>query len=109
MQRQPAGTSARAFDGGDALDVRGPRLAVTTSSVGTLIAYATAPDEVAADGSGSHSPDTRSLLEWIDDPGLEIKEVFQRVRQDLIRKTDGRQVPWENSSLVGGGIYLGGD
>ncbi len=78
------------------------------STVGTLIAFATAPNQVAADGDGSHSPYTEALLEWIGTPGLEIGEVFRKVRADVISASGGRQIPWENSSLIGEGIYLGG-
>jgi ankyrin repeat protein len=82
---------------------------LTHNSVGTLIAFATAPDNVAADGAGPHSPYTEALLRWLDEPGLEIGQVFRRVRQDVIERTGGRQVPWENSSLVGDGIFLAGE
>jgi hypothetical protein len=30
------------------------------------------------------------------------------VRKDVLAATRQQQVPWENSSLVGGGIYLAG-
>ncbi|MGH0037121.1 MAG: caspase family protein [Myxococcota bacterium] len=76
-------------------------------SIGTLVAYATSPGQIAVDGSGNHSPYTAALVEWLPHPDLEIGEVFRRVREQVIRDTEGRQVPWENSSLVGGGIYLG--
>ena len=39
---------------------------------------------------------------------MEIGEVFRRLREEVIHTTDGNQVPWENSSLIGDGIYLGG-
>jgi len=82
-------------------------LAITRrASVGTLVAYATAPDEVAADGSGRHSPYTTALLRWLGEPGLEIGQMFRRVREEVIQETGGRQIPWESSSLVGEGIYL---
>jgi uncharacterized caspase-like protein len=74
--------------------------------VGTLIAYATAPNKEAIDGTRKHSPYTMALLKWLGVPGLEIGEVFRRVREDVMKATDRQQIPWENSSLVGGGIYL---
>ena len=77
--------------------------------MGTLIAFATSPNQVAADGEGTHSPYTEALLQWIGTPGLEIGEVFRRVRADVIEASSGRQIPWENSSLIGDGIYLGGE
>jgi len=77
-----------------------------SSTIGTLIAFATAPNKVAADGTGRHSPYAEAFLRWVGEPGLEIAEVFRRVREDVVKATNGRQVPWENSSLIGGGIYL---
>lgn len=77
-----------------------------SSAIGTLIAFATAPNKVAADGAGRHSPYAEAFLRWVGEPGLEIAEVFRRVREDVVKATNGRQVPWENSSLIGGGIYL---
>jgi peptidoglycan hydrolase-like protein with peptidoglycan-binding domain len=76
-------------------------LAALRSGVGTLIAYATEPDNVALDGSGEHSPFTQALLEHIETPGLEIRQLMTRVRQDVIQATGRAQVPWDHSSLVG--------
>jgi len=66
------------------------------------------PAEFAVDGTDRHSPYTRALLRWLPEPGLEISEVFRKVRQDVLDATRQQQVPWENSSLVGDGIYLAG-
>ena len=76
-------------------------LAPLQSGVGTLIAYATAPDTVALDGQGGHSPFTASLLTHIETPGLEIGQLLKKVRADVIGATDKAQVPWDHSSLVG--------
>ncbi|MGE3541168.1 MAG: caspase domain-containing protein [Candidatus Tectimicrobiota bacterium] len=67
----------------------------------TLIAYATAPNEVAADGSGQNGVYTDHLLRNLTEPGLKVEEVFKRTRFAVRQETDGRQVPWENSSLEG--------
>ena len=76
-------------------------LAPLQGGVGTLIAYATAPDTVALDGKGDHSPFTASLLAHIETPGLEIGQLLKKVRADVIGATDRAQVPWDHSSLVG--------
>jgi len=65
----------------------------------TLIAFATDPGNVAADGVGIHSPYTRSLLRTLQKPGLTVESVFRRVREDVQFNTDGFQTPWENTSL----------
>ena len=76
-------------------------LAPLQGGVGTLIAYATAPDTVALDGTNGHSPFTASLLAHIETPGLEIGQLLKKVRADVIGATDKAQVPWDHSSLVG--------
>jgi hypothetical protein len=80
----------------------GQGLASIQSAVGTLIAYATQPDNVALDGDGQrNSPFTTALLRHIATPGLEISTLIRRVRADVIAATQKKQVPWDHSSLVG--------
>ena len=79
----------------------GKGLARVSSGVGMLVAYATQPGAVAADGTGRHSPFTGALLKHIAAPGLEVRQVLSRVRERVLRETGGRQVPWDNSSLTG--------
>ena len=67
---------------------------------GSFIAFATAPGEVAEDGEGDNSPFTTSLLQRIDERGLDIARLMRRVRLDVQSNTGGRQTPWSNSSLV---------
>lgn len=76
-------------------------LAQTLAPRGTFIAYATAPGNVAEDGSGDNSPYTSALVEAVKTPGLKIEDVFKQVRRDVALQTDGRQTPWENSSIYG--------
>ena len=76
-------------------------LAQQDSSIGSLIAFATQPNNIALDGSGRNSPFTQALLKHLKTPGLEIRTMLARVRNDVIAATGGKQVPWENSSLTG--------
>ena len=78
----------------------GRGLARIESGLGTLIAYATQPDNVALDGVGNHSPFTQALLNNIATPGVEIRQMLTRVRQEVITETDRQQVPWDHSSLL---------
>ena len=64
-----------------------------------LIAYATAPHEVAADGEGEHSPYTAALLEHLDTPGLSVHDLFTHVTEAVQKRTGGKQLPWTHSSL----------
>jgi tetratricopeptide (TPR) repeat protein len=79
----------------------GSGLAAIQSAVGTLIAYATQPENVALDGDGRNSPFTAALLKHMATPSLEISALMKRVRADVIAATHEKQVPWDHSSLVG--------
>ncbi len=70
------------------------------TGIGTLIAFATQPDNVAYDGEGDHSPFTRALLDHLETPGMDVALVMRRVRQDVIQTSNGQQVPWSYSSLT---------
>ena len=75
--------------------------AYSAVGTGTLIAYATAPGQTALDGQGADSPFTTSLLHNIKTPGLEIRQVLTRVRAEVASATGNKQIPWDNSSLMG--------
>jgi formylglycine-generating enzyme required for sulfatase activity len=78
----------------------GHGLARVETGIGTLIAFATQPGNVALDGDSEHSPFTAALLKHIETPGLDISILMRKVRQDVIAATSSRQVPWDNSSLT---------
>jgi hypothetical protein len=81
-------------------------LARMDATKGTLIAYATSPGDVAADGSGENSPYTEALSKALLTPGLTVERVFKEVRNSVVAATNNRQVPWEASSLTGGDFYF---
>ena len=69
---------------------------------GTLIAFATDPKSTALDGMpGANSPFTKALLAHIEDPGVPIGTVMDRVRAEVYEATMKRQTPWVNTSLIG--------
>lgn len=76
-------------------------LASVDAPSGTLIAYATAPGSVANDGPGNNGTYTGELIRAIQSPGVKIEDVFKHVRSAVREDTQGRQVPWEASSLEG--------
>ena len=80
-------------------------LAAMDAAKETLIAYATAPGSVAADGDGRHGVYTEALLEALVVPGLQVEEVFKKVRIEVERRTNGKQIPWESSSLTGDFVF----
>lgn len=80
-------------------------LAKMDAPTGTLLAYSTAPGKVAEDGSGNNSTYTKALARAIKTPGAKVEEVFKTVRVNVVDRTQGRQVPWESSSLTGDFIF----
>jgi uncharacterized caspase-like protein len=72
----------------------------------TLVAYATAANALADDGSDRHSPYTTALLKHLETPGLEINLLFGRVRDSVFEATAGRQTPFTYGSLGGDPFYL---
>ena len=87
---------------GDTLKTADARqgLARADYGVGSLIAFSTEPGAVAYDGLGALSPYTSALVRHITAPNEEIRRALTLVRREVIAATGGRQVPWENSSLV---------
>lgn len=96
---------ARSMNSGRAATVN-QGLARIETGVGTYIGFSTSPDSVALDGDGDNSPFTNALLKHIDTENEDIESVMRNVREDVIKRTNGSQVPWGNSSLVGRGFVF---
>ena len=75
-------------------------LAEMAAPTGTFLAYATAPRAVALDGAEGNSPFTKALAAKIATPGLPIEQAFKEVRVAVLAATDGKQTPWDTSSLT---------
>jgi hypothetical protein len=75
-------------------------LARIDKTEGMVVAYATAPDDVAQDGQGRNSPFTAALLKRLQEPGLEIGMMFRRIASDVNAQTGGRQRPETYISLL---------
>lgn len=82
-------------------------LAFMDAPSGTLVAYATAPGSVAADGDGENGVYTKHLVKAIKTDGLRIEDIFKRTRVGVQNETNNDQRPWESSSLTGD-FYFGG-
>jgi uncharacterized caspase-like protein len=65
----------------------------------TLVAFSTAPGQVAFDGEGNHSFYTATLLRELAVPYVSIEDALKRVRMGVRVASLGRQVPWESTSL----------
>jgi hypothetical protein len=85
------------------LKTAGGGLAIVDAKVGapgTFLSFSTSPGAVAEDGSGSNSPYTNALLAAGKEQNIPIEETFKRVRLAVNKATEGRQTPWDSSSLT---------
>ena len=77
-------------------------LAQIDAPPGTVVAFATAPGSVAADGIGSGARNglyTKHLLANLGKPGVRIEDAFKQVRVAVRAESNGAQTPWESTSL----------
>ena len=65
----------------------------------TMIAFATEPGGVAADGKRKNGVYTKHLLRHIGKQ-ISVEEVFKKVRTGVAKETRNKQIPWEHSSLL---------
>jgi hypothetical protein len=85
------------------LKTAGGGLAIVDAKIGapgTFLSFSTSPGAVAEDGSGSNSPYTNALLAAGKEQNIPIEETFKRVRLAVNKVTEGRQTPWDSSSLT---------
>lgn len=66
---------------------------------GSLLAYATAPGQVASDGAGKNGLYTENLVRELSVRGTRIEDAFKRVRLNVRLTSRGAQIPWETTSL----------
>jgi formylglycine-generating enzyme required for sulfatase activity len=76
-------------------------LAAMSAGRGTFIAFATAPGRTASDGNGQNGLFTENLLGALSTPGLMLGELFDVVRERVDVASNGAQLPWTLSSVVG--------
>jgi uncharacterized caspase-like protein len=78
----------------------GQGLAAVESGAGTLISFSTQPGNVALDGAGRNSPFSGALVRHLGTSDEDLNAVLIAVRNEVMRQTDRRQVPWEHSALT---------
>jgi hypothetical protein len=81
-------------------------LAQMDAPAGVLIAYSTAPGEVAADGSGRNSPYSEALARAMRASTMPAELMFKQARDEVMHVTGDKQTPWEASSLTGQNFYF---
>jgi uncharacterized caspase-like protein len=76
----------------------GRGLAPAEPEPGTLVVYAAEAGQVAEDGASGHSPFTAALARRLQEPGLEVRRLFDVVTADVLDATDGHQRPYQYGS-----------
>jgi uncharacterized caspase-like protein len=84
----------------------GDGLATVNAPIGTIIAYATAPGAVAGDGNGENGLYTEEFVKALEIPKIKIEDVFKKVRSRVKTISEGKQIPWENSSIEGDFYFI---
>src|SRR5262249_15256696 len=78
----------------------GRGLAPVQAGYGTLISYSTQPGNFALDGMGRNSPCTGALIRHLSSSNEEIMGLLRDVRNEVMRETQRKQVPWEHTALT---------
>lgn len=68
---------------------------------GSYLVYATSPGSVASDGEGRNGLFTSKLLKYMQEPDLNLEQMFKMVAREVQQDSDDRQLPWINSSYTG--------
>ena len=73
-----------------------------------LVAYAAREGTMANDAAagGSHSPYTAALVKHLAEPGIDVRLLFGRVRDEVLSETGGTQEPFTYGTLGGDALPL---
>jgi uncharacterized caspase-like protein len=85
----------------------GRGLAPVESGVGSLISFSTRPGDVALDGTGRNSPFSGALVRRLLASKEDLNSILIDVRNDVMKATADKQVPWEHSALRGRFYFAG--
>jgi Caspase domain len=76
-------------------------LAPIEPDAGILIVYSAKHGQIALDGDGNNSPFATALINRIQTPNLELRRLFDLVRDDVLATTGRQQQPFTYGSLSG--------
>ncbi|WP_053194184.1 caspase family protein [Chelatococcus sp. CO-6] len=83
-----------------------PGLAIMDAPQGFAIAFSAAPNTVAPEEQGPYGPYATALAEMMQQPGLPLEVLFDRVRLRVHEATAGRQTPWDSLNLGGADFFF---
>ncbi|WP_315715206.1 MULTISPECIES: caspase family protein [unclassified Bradyrhizobium] len=84
----------------------GRGLAAVEPEPGSLVIFSAKHGETALDGDGSNSPFAIALASRLKVAGLEVRRLFDLVRDDVLLATNRRQQPFSYGSLSGNEDYF---
>jgi caspase domain-containing protein len=76
-------------------------LAAIEPEAGTLVVYAAKDGQQASDGDGINSPFALAFVKEVQVPGIEVRRLFDLVRDDVMEFTDRQQQPFSYGSISG--------
>ncbi len=79
----------------------GRGLAIVHGGAGTLISFSTQPGTLALDGKGRNSPYSAALARQLAASHEDLGTMLIAIRNDVMKETGRKQVPWEHSALTG--------
>ncbi|HAJ47885.1 MAG TPA: hypothetical protein DCL54_15025, partial [Alphaproteobacteria bacterium] len=94
----------RSVGGGRSVGTRG--LAAVEAGGVSVLALAAKAGSVAQDGEGTNGPYAAALAKHIATPGIELRLMFGRVRDEVMTLTKGKQEPFIYESLGGKEYFL---
>jgi hypothetical protein len=81
-------------------------LAPVEPDAGSLIVYAAKDGETALNGDGNDSPFATALINRLQTPNLEIRRLFDLVRDDVLASTNKRQQPFTYDRCRAARIFI---
>lgn len=97
---------ARMIQDGGSQRALGIGLAAVEPQRGELVAFSTRDGHLAADGDGQHSPYAQALLANIEEPDIDIRLFFGKVRDSVLQLTKRTQEPFTYGSLPGESMFF---
>ena len=83
-------------------------LSVVSAPAGSIVMYATSANSVADDGSGRNGLFTSQLLNNLKTPGLNVRDLFDKTGEDVLKASSGKQHPEISIRFFGAASsYLG--
>jgi tetratricopeptide (TPR) repeat protein len=76
-------------------------LAAIEPEAGTLVVFAAKDGETALDGDGVNSPFATAFVKNLQTPGVEVRRLFDYVRDDVMEVTNRKQKPFSYGSISG--------